>query len=108
MNFLNSHREALPLALPATQSNRHEIAGLNLADAAMLAFNHQLHDVHEQAPSVEADQIVGLAQWLQGLPSETAEATISLRMARAESLRRMLDDQDWVLPEGSPSWPPVA
>jgi hypothetical protein len=100
MNFLNSYQEPLPLALPSVHANsrRQEIAGLKLADAAMLAFNYQLHDVSEKAPSVDADQVVSLARWLQDLPEKTAEATINLRLARAESLRRMLDDPDWSLP----------
>jgi hypothetical protein len=100
MNFNRSHQEPLPLALPVTHADsvHQQIAGLKLADAAMLAFNYQLHDVHEQAPSVDADQIAMLAQWLRELPKATAEATINLRLARAESLRRMLDDADWSLP----------
>ena len=64
----------------------------------MLAFNFHLHAVHQQAPSVDKVQIADLAQWLGTLPSETAEATINLRLSRAESLRRMLDDPDWTLP----------
>lgn len=100
MNFLYSHSEPLPLALPAVNagSRKHEIAGLKLADAALLAFNYQLHAVREDAPSVDAEQIADLATWLRALPPETAEATINLRLARAESLRRMLDDPDWSLP----------
>lgn len=100
MNFVNSHSEPLPLALPAVNagSHKHDIAGLKLADAALLAFNYQLHVVREDAPSVDAEQIADLAAWLRALPSETAEATINLRLARAESLRRMLDDPDWSLP----------
>lgn len=100
MNFPKTYQELLPLALPLAHadSRRQEIAGLKLADAAVLAFNFQLHDVHERAPSVGADQIVSLARWLQDLPQATAEATINLRLARAESLRQMLDDPDWQLP----------
>jgi hypothetical protein len=102
MNFVQSYQEPLPLALPVAQadSRRQQIAGLNLAVAAMLAFNYQLHAVHEQAPSVDADQVMSLAHWLQSVPAATATATIELRLARAESLRRMLDDPDWPLPEG--------
>ena len=100
MNFVNSHFEPLPLALPAVNagSRKREITGLKLADAALLAFNCQLHAVHEEAPSVDAEQIADLAAWLRALPPETAQATINLRLARAESLRRMLDDPDWSLP----------
>lgn len=46
----------------------------------------------------EPDQIASLARWLQTLPEEATEATINLRLARAESLRQMLDDPDWPLP----------
>lgn len=101
MNFQRSHQEPLPLALPATHANstHHSIAGLKLADAAMLDFNFQLHDVSRQAPSVDAGQIEDLALWLHKLPKATAEATINLRLARAESLRRMLDDPEWSLPD---------
>lgn len=102
MNTSGSRNELLPLALPQAhaQSRRQEISGLRLADAAMLTFNFRLRDVSQTAPSVDADQISSLARWLQDLPSETAEATINLRLARAESLRRMLDDPDWTLPAG--------
>lgn len=102
MNTSSSRTESLPLALPQAnaQSRRQAISGLQLADAAMLTFNIRLRDVSQAAPSVDADQISSLARWLQDLPSETAEATINLRLARAESLRRMLDDPDWSLPAG--------
>ena len=98
MNYRQSNSEPLPLALPASHvDSRPSGTGLNLADAAMLAFNYHLHDVRQQAPSVDKVQIADLVQWLETLPSETAEATINLRLARAESLRRMLDDPDWTL-----------
>lgn len=98
MNPLYSHSQPLPLALPAANPSSRAVAGLQLADAALLQFNFQLHDVHRQAPSVDAGQIADLARWFATLPAETAKATIALRLARAESLRRMLDDADWTLP----------
>lgn len=96
-----SRKEPLPLTLPVARadSRRRQVTGLKLADAAVLAFNCDLQGVNEHAPSVDADQITSLARWLQALPAATAEATISLRLARAESLRRMLDDPEWPLPE---------
>lgn len=102
MKFHNFHSEPLPLALPAVnvKSSDRGMAGLKLADAALLAFNYQLHAVNDHAPSVDAGQFADLAQWLRTLPAETAQATINLRLARAESLRRMLDDPDWSLPAG--------
>jgi hypothetical protein len=102
MNFVPSYQEPLPLALPDAHADprRQRFAGLKLADAAMLGFNSELHAVNEQAPPVDADQVMSLARWLQSVPPATASATIELRLARAESLRRMLDDPDWTLPAG--------
>lgn len=93
--------EPLPLPLPQARvagNGAAAPADLKLANAAMLAFNFELHDLRSDAPSVDAGQIADLAQWLQALPPDTAAATIELRLARAESLRRMLDDGDWPLP----------
>ena len=100
MNTVMSSHPELPLALPAANPSLRVRTGLQLADAALLQFNFQLHDVHRNAPSVDAGQFAELARWLEALPAETAQATIALRLARAESLRRMLDDPDWHLPEG--------
>jgi hypothetical protein len=98
MNVVSSRQDFLPLPLPQGTTNAAAPAGLHLADAALLAFNLELHDLRDDAPQVGAAQLAGLAQWLQALPADTAAATIELRLARAESLRRMLDDADWILP----------
>jgi uncharacterized membrane protein YkvA (DUF1232 family) len=100
MNVLPLRQEPFPLPLPQATAPAGAPSGLNLADAALLAFNVELHDVRGDAPDVDAAQIAGLARWLQALPAQTAAATIELRLARAESLRRMLDDADWALPAG--------
>jgi hypothetical protein len=101
MNSMYAIPEALPLALPVGKSNarRQQVAGLKLEDAALLAYNDRLQAVNARAPIVDADQIASLARWLEQLPAETAEATIALRMARAQSLALMLDDADWQIPE---------
>ena len=95
--------EALPLSLPAgtNHARRQQVAGLRLEDADLLAFNTQLHAVNAGAPNVDADQIASLARWLGDLTADKAEATISLRMARAEALAQMLDDADWQVPEAT-------
>lgn len=101
MKTVYSIPEALPLTLPVgnNHSRRQQVAGLRLEDAALLAFNGQLRSLGAKASTVDADQLASLARWLQELPEEKAEATIALRMARADSLARMLDDADWQLPE---------
>ena len=100
MNIVSSRQDFLPLLLPQDAIDSVVPAGLQLADAALLAFNLELHDLRGDAPLVGAAQMAGLAQWLQALPADTAAATIELRLARAETLRRMLDDADWTLPAG--------
>ncbi|MEO8161291.1 MAG: hypothetical protein ABI588_07710 [Arenimonas sp.] len=101
MKTVYSIPEALPLELPVGKhhSRRQQVAGLQLEDAALLAFNGQLQAVNAQAPSVDADQVASLARWLQDMPADKAEATIALRMARAQALAQMLDDADWQVPE---------
>ena len=101
MNTLYAIPEPLPLSLPEGKPNarRQQVAGLRLEDADLLAYNGRLQAVSSAAPSVDADQIASLARWLEQLPAEKAEATIALRMARAQSLALMLDDADWQIPE---------
>ena len=92
--------EPLPLSLPEGRSNarRQQVAGLQLEDADLLAYNGRLQAVSARAPTVGADQFASLARWLGELPPEKAEATIALRMARAQSLALMLEDPDWDIP----------
>jgi hypothetical protein len=101
MKTVYSIPEALPLSLPAGTKNarRQQVAGLMLEDAALLAYNGHLHAVRAEAPSVDADQVASLARWLGELPADKAEATIALRMARADALMEMLGDPDWQIPE---------
>ena len=95
--------EALPLTLPVGKNHarRQQVAGLRLEDADLLAFNTQLQAVNAQAPNVDADQVASLARWLGALATDKAEATIALRMARAEALAQMLDDRDWRVPDAT-------
>jgi hypothetical protein len=103
MKTVYSIPEALPLELPVGKidARRQRVAGLRLEDAALLAYNAQLQAVSAQAPAVDADQVASLARWLQDLFAEKAEATIGLRLARADALARMLDDDDWQVPEAT-------
>ena len=89
--------ETLPLPLPRQHpgARRQQIAGICLSENAIAEYNAILHALHEQAPQVDADQVISLARWLQVQPAETAAATLHERMARVESLRCMLNDADW-------------
>ena len=100
MNTLYAIPDPLPLNLPEGKPNarRQQVAGLRLEDADLLAYNGRLQAVVPSAPTIDADQFASLARWLQQLPQEKAEATIALRMARAQSLALMLEDHDWDIP----------
>ena len=89
--------ESLPLPLPPQYSNsrRQRIAGVFLSQTAIEEYNGILHAVNDDAPQVEADQVISLGRWLQSLPAKTAQATVQERIARVEKLRRMLLDGDW-------------
>lgn len=89
--------EYLPLPLPPQHSNsrRQRIAGVFLSDAAIEEYNGILHAVNDDAPRIDADQVISLGRWLQKLPAKTAQATVQERIGRVERLRRMLLDGDW-------------
>lgn len=86
---------ALPLPPPSGDARRRQLGDLTLEDAAVARFNALLAELSPDAPRVSADQLVTLARWLQAQPPGQAVAILSERLARAEQLRRMLNDRDW-------------
>lgn len=86
---------ALPLPPPSNDARRRQLGDLTLEDAAVARFNALLAELAPNAPRVSADQLVTLARWLQAQPPGQAVAILSERLARAEQLRRMLNDGDW-------------
>ncbi|HEU0152117.1 MAG TPA: hypothetical protein VFQ84_02100 [Arenimonas sp.] len=96
---MDARHDPSPLALPlppeSAASRRRQVGSLELRDAAVQRFNELLSHIAPDAPSVSADQLVTLARWLQDQPPERAVAILSERLARAEHLRRMLEDGDW-------------
>lgn len=102
MRSRHSATDTLPLTLPpaTSLSRRLHIGQVALNDDAIDDFNQTLHALSAQAPAVQADQIASLARWMHELPAEIAAATISQRLARVETLRKLLQDGDWcVQPE---------
>ncbi len=87
----------LALVLPpeSRDSRRRRVGAIELRDAAVQQFNALLAQIAPNAPRVSTDQLVTLARWLQDQPPEHATAILSERLARAEHLRRMLNDDDW-------------
>ncbi|WP_290888450.1 YkvA family protein [Arenimonas sp.] len=96
---MNARHDPAPLDLPlppeSRDSRRRQVGPIELRDAAVQQFNQLLAQIAPNAPRVSADQLVTLARWLQDQPREHAVAILSERLARAEHLRRMLNDSDW-------------
>lgn len=95
MNALRKDDLSLPLPPRSNETRRRQVAGLVLEESQVARFNAVLSRIDPNAPHISADQVVTLARWLQDLPRERATAVLSERLARAEHLRRMLNDDDW-------------
>ena len=78
-----------------TTVTRYSVAGFQLDALAVSRFDELLHEIHPDARHVDVDRIASLGRWLQQLPAGEARATLDVRLARIEQLRRMLDDPDW-------------
>jgi hypothetical protein len=96
---MNARHETatLELSLPpeSRDARRRQVGPIELRESAVQRFNALLAQIAPNAPRVSADQLVTLARWLQDQPREHAVAILSERLARAEHLRRMLNDSDW-------------
>jgi HPt (histidine-containing phosphotransfer) domain-containing protein len=92
---LDTARLELPLPPASPASRRRQVGPIELRESAVQQFNALLARIAPNAPAVSADQLVTLARWLQDQPREHAVAILSERLARAEHLRRMLNDSDW-------------
>lgn len=91
------HDDPLAMTLPPeTGAARRRLVGtVALDDPALDGFNALLAQLDPHAPHVSADQLVTMARWLQSQPEDRAEAILGERLARADQLRRMLEDGDW-------------
>lgn len=74
---------------------RGSAGSIPLADAAVVQFDQLLHEIHADAPRVDADRLQQLAAWLIALPSGEAHEVIDTRLRRVQELRAMLADEDW-------------
>lgn len=88
-----------PLPLPAARhAHRRRLAGtVELSPAAIERFNHYLHELHPDAPHVDADAIASVARWLQLQPRHRQQPLLDARLRRLEELRALRHDPDWTL-----------
>ena len=85
----------LPVSYGAAR--RNELNGKPLKADAIVHFNALLRTLYRRAESVNPDSLVSLARSLQKLPAEQLADLIAERIARAETLRRMTVDKDWIV-----------
>jgi len=81
---------------PAEGQARRERAGIWPLHAEQVArFDALLHEIHADAPRVDADRLSNLARWLLDMPESQAQNVLDERLSRIQQLRAMLADPDW-------------
>ncbi|WP_374603322.1 hypothetical protein [Arenimonas sp.] len=97
------HDPPLPAGapLPLPRIVRHDgpaFAGpVPIAPRAIAEFNDLLHELHPDAPHVDADALASVASWLVGLPTDEAEALLQARLGRLTELQALAADPDWAV-----------
>jgi hypothetical protein len=97
------HPAPLPAepALPLHAARQETIACLDgpvsFEGAAVANFNALLHELHPDAPHVDAYAVASVARWLVSLPPAQAESLLQARLGRVQELREMAADRDWAI-----------
>lgn len=84
-----------PLPLPRVPVNARFPSPVSLDPAAIADFNDLLHELHPDAPHVDAGALASVARWLVELPPGESEALLQARLGRLEELRQLAEDADW-------------
>jgi uncharacterized membrane protein YkvA (DUF1232 family) len=86
-----------PLPSPASQGHgrRERVGDWSLNSEQVARFDALLHEVHPDAPRVDADRIADLSRWLIALPPDEARNVLDDRLGRIEELRALIADPDW-------------
>ena len=90
---------ALPLHQVHASADLLPELPLGLDGCAVAEFNDLLHELHPDAPHVEAEDVASVARWLLSLPTVQAEAMLEARLGRLQELRDLAGDTDWGLDE---------
>ena len=86
---------ALPLPRHPRHAPRPGESPVALDPLAIAQFNDLLHELHPDAPHVDADAIASVARWLVDLPPAQAEALLQARLGRLRELQALAGDIDW-------------
>ncbi len=85
----------LPWPSPHADGRRERAGNWPLKSDQVARFDALLHEIHPDAPRVDADRLSQLAHWLLAMPEPEARDVLDERLARIEQLRAMLGDSDW-------------
>lgn len=86
---------ALPLHAARAAADKLPELPLTLDLQAVADFNALLHELHPDAPHVEADDVASVARWVLSMPAPQAEALLQARLGRLQDLRDLAADPDW-------------
>ena len=85
----------LPLHAARAAADHLPKLPLTLDVRAVADFNALLHELHPDAPHVDAEDVASVARWLLSLPEPQAEAMLHARLGRLQDLRELAADPDW-------------
>ena len=91
----NHHRTPLPWPPSHTAGRRQRVGDWTLQSEEVARFDELVHQIHPNAPRVDADRVAQLSRWLLALPDEKAREVLDERLSRIDTLRRMVADPHW-------------
>src|SRR5678815_1281889 len=75
-------RQPLPWPESRGQGRRERVGEWSLNNEQVARFDALLHDVHPDAPRIDADRLAQLSRWLLALPPDEARDVLDERLAR--------------------------
>lgn len=87
----------LPLPRHAPHAGPAFAGPVPIAPRAIAEFNELLHELHPDAPHVDADAVASVAHWLMDLPAAQGEALLQARLGRLAELQALVADPDWAV-----------
>lgn len=91
---------SLPMPAARVRHRRRHAGEVELTADAIERFNVLLHELHPDAPHVDADAIASVARWLRAQPEDERDGLLRQRLARLDELQQMREDRDWPMESG--------
>ena len=85
----------LPWPPPHAAGRRQRVGDWTLQSEQVARFDELVHQIHPNAPRVDADRVAQLSRWLLALPDADAREVLNELLSRIDVLRRMVADPNW-------------